>query len=136
MPELLKGKYRPRNPKKTDFYRSIAENFVEFERVYPERYQEKYGFLRPVVREVVEKFLDCGDLHPSCHQRRVLQSEISFNITHTFMPSSPMDVSPETALFIIYLRSHWRRWRNYSDTKCSRCCLTRGRYSETSPELA
>ena len=29
---------------------------------YPEKYEKKYGFLKPVVEDVVNKYLDCGDL--------------------------------------------------------------------------
>ena len=37
-------------------------NFAEFERVYPQRYEPKYGFWRPPVALAAEKFLKCGDL--------------------------------------------------------------------------
>ena len=37
-------------------------HFSEFESVYEERYQNKFGVLRDVVREVVYKYLGCGDL--------------------------------------------------------------------------
>jgi len=29
---------------------------------YPEAYEKKYGFLKPAVEEVVDKYLECGDL--------------------------------------------------------------------------
>jgi hypothetical protein len=91
--------YKPRKPKASPLYQSISEHFSEFESVYGERYQNKYGVLRDVVREVVYKYLGCGDLRkgfarikckdckhevllafsckgryfcPSCHQKRVL----------------------------------------------------------------
>ena len=78
----------------------MQAHFGEFEAAYPTRYQEQYGFYRPVIGRVVEKFLTCGDLTkgfarvrcdtcrheyllafsckgryfcPSCHQKRVLQ---------------------------------------------------------------
>ena len=78
----------------------MRAHFGEFEAAYPTRYQEQYGFYRPVIGRVVEKFLTCGDLTkgfarvrcdtcrheyllafsckgryfcPSCHQKRVLQ---------------------------------------------------------------
>ena len=35
---------------------------LEFEAVYEERYQERYGFWRPIIGTVVRKFLECGDL--------------------------------------------------------------------------
>ena len=73
--------------------------FDAFARVYDDRYQERYGFWRPVIQRTVQKFLACGDLHegfarvrcphcryeffvafscrrrclcPSCHQKRAL----------------------------------------------------------------
>jgi transposase-like protein len=66
---------------------------------YPEKYEKKYGFLKPVVEDVVNNYLDCGDLTkgfariycekckksmllpfsckgrwfcPSCHEKKVL----------------------------------------------------------------
>jgi Zn finger protein HypA/HybF involved in hydrogenase expression len=94
------GIYRPRLPQKTPFYQCIADHFEEFVQVYDERYVREYGFWRPVIAEVVEKYLECGDLAhgfarircencgheyilafsckgryfcPSCHMKRVLQ---------------------------------------------------------------
>jgi hypothetical protein len=40
----------------------VEDHFDEFERVYEERFADKHGFWRPVVRKVVDRFLDCGDL--------------------------------------------------------------------------
>ena len=40
----------------------LEQHFDEFERVYPDRYQERYGFFRPVIRKAVDAFLSCGDL--------------------------------------------------------------------------
>jgi len=72
--------------------------FDTFLDAYEERYQPRYGFLRPIIPEVVNKFLDCGDLErgfarvrydhcqheyllafsckgrwfcPSCHQKKI-----------------------------------------------------------------
>ncbi len=40
----------------------VRDYFDEFERVYDERFQHKYGYLRPVIRTAIDKFLKCGDL--------------------------------------------------------------------------
>ena len=74
------GFYRPRQPWKSPLYRLVEDHFDEFERVYPDRYQERYGFWRPVVSSrpkgdgpaqrgvseasgnAVQEFLKCGDL--------------------------------------------------------------------------
>ena len=93
--------YRPRRPRQSPLYRIIEQFFPQFEQLYPERYEKRYGFWRPVIGDVVRKFLRCGDLHfgfarvrcsgsecghemfvpfscrqrclcPSCHQKRAL----------------------------------------------------------------
>jgi Transposase zinc-binding domain len=60
----------------TPFYQLVARLYPQFEAVYPERYQERYGFWRPMIGTVVGKFLECGDLKhgfararcPKCHK--------------------------------------------------------------------
>jgi len=54
--------YHPRNPRASPLFRLLEEHYAEFERVYPERYQQRYGFWRPVIRKAVLDFLKCGDL--------------------------------------------------------------------------
>ena len=93
------GVYRPRNAQESPLYRLVEDHFDELQRVWDERYEREYGFWRPVVRQVVEQFLDCDDLKcgfarlwcptcrkdlllpyscrrrcfcPSCHQKRSL----------------------------------------------------------------
>ena len=90
--------YRPRRPKTSPLWQCLSRHFTAFLAGYEERYQSRYGFLRPVIPEVVNKFLDCGDLEhgfarvrcdhckheyllafsckgrwfcPSCHQKKV-----------------------------------------------------------------
>lgn len=54
--------YRPRRPEESPVHKILVDYFDEFERVYPERFQERYGFWRPVVGDAVADFLKCGDL--------------------------------------------------------------------------
>jgi Putative transposase/Transposase zinc-binding domain len=54
--------YRPRDHAASPFFKIVRDHFDEFERVYPERYQDRYGFWRPVIRSSIDKFLKCGDL--------------------------------------------------------------------------
>ncbi len=49
--------YRPRNHEASPFFKIVRDRFDEFERVYPERYQERYGYWRPVIRSSVDKIL-------------------------------------------------------------------------------
>ena len=55
--------YRPRRPRESPLYRLIERFFPQFEHLYPNRYEKRYGFWRPIIGDVVRKFLRCGDLH-------------------------------------------------------------------------
>jgi hypothetical protein len=54
--------YRPRDHEASPFFKIVRNRFDDFERVYPERYQRRYGYWRPVIRSSIDKFLKCGDL--------------------------------------------------------------------------
>lgn len=53
--------YRPRNHAASPFFKVVRDHFDEFESVYPEKYQARYGFWRPVIRTSIDKFIKCGD---------------------------------------------------------------------------
>ena len=61
-PSLAAATYRPRRPRASPLHRLLDGYFRQFELVYDERYQKRYGFWRPVIARSVEKFLACGDL--------------------------------------------------------------------------
>jgi len=90
--------YRPRKPKASPLWQCLFRHFDAFLGEYEECFRKRYGFLRPIVPDVVNKFLDCGDLKhgfarircdhckidhflafsckgrwfcPSCHQKKV-----------------------------------------------------------------
>ena len=52
--------YVARRPQASPLYRLVADHFEPLTRVHEERYEPTHGPLRPVVSEVVGKFLDCG----------------------------------------------------------------------------
>ncbi len=56
------GVYRPRRPRASPLYRLLEDHFAEFSTVYDERFAHRYGYWRPVIAEVVEKYLACGIL--------------------------------------------------------------------------
>lgn len=99
IPVSCDGVYKPRYPKTSKFYRILSRHLDEFLSVYPEWFQQQYGYLRPIIPEVVNKYLACGNLSsgfarvrcancskeylvafscksryfcPSCHQKRIL----------------------------------------------------------------
>ena len=52
--------YRRRHPERTDYYRVIESRFEELERMRPECFEQKYGYLRKEVVRAIYAFLDCG----------------------------------------------------------------------------
>lgn len=92
--------YQPRSSKNSAYHRLVEDNFEKLELVWDSKYQQMYGYWRPHVLDVIQKYLDCGDPHlgfarvkcsgcnteyllpfsckcrgfcPSCHQRRVVE---------------------------------------------------------------
>ena len=91
--------YQPRNPRSSDYFKCTQAHFEQLEMLWDDRYQQRYGFWRPYVMDVINRYLDCGDLHcgfarvkcydcnheillpfsckrrhfcPTCHQKRVV----------------------------------------------------------------
>ncbi len=50
----MAGVYRPRHPERTVLYRVLFHHFDRFLAEYEGRFEREYGFLRPIVKEVVE----------------------------------------------------------------------------------
>jgi hypothetical protein len=46
----------------SDYYRCVEDYFEELERVHEERYQARFGYLRPEIRLTIFRYLDCGCL--------------------------------------------------------------------------
>ncbi|MBN2246045.1 MAG: transposase zinc-binding domain-containing protein [Candidatus Aminicenantes bacterium] len=74
------------------FYRVFFHYFERFLREYEDRFEREYGFFRPVIKDVVEKYLDCGNLVcgfarircPDCGEERLLMFSCK---TRGFCPS-------------------------------------------------
>jgi hypothetical protein len=58
------GIYRPRHPERTVLYRALFHHFERFVAEYESRFEREYGYFRPIIKDVVEKYLDCGN--PRC----------------------------------------------------------------------
>jgi ribosomal protein S27E len=65
----MAGFYRPRHPERTVLYRVLFHHFERFLTEYEGRFEKECGFLRPVVKDVVEKYFDCGN--PRCGFARI-----------------------------------------------------------------
>ena len=57
----MAGFYRPRHPERTVLYRVLFHHFDRFLTEYEARFEGEYGFFRPIVKEVVERYIDCGN---------------------------------------------------------------------------
>ena len=88
----MPGIYRPRHPERTVLYRVLFHHFDRFLTEYEHRFEREYGYFRPVVREVVERYLDCGNPRsgfarircPDCHGEHLLTFSCK---TRGFCPS-------------------------------------------------
>lgn len=73
--------YHPREPKASPLWQIFDKHYEDFERSYPEKFEKRYGFFRPVIGEVVRAYLRCGDLKegfarvrcPNCGYEFLLQ---------------------------------------------------------------
>jgi hypothetical protein len=65
----MAGVYRPRHPERTVLYRVLFHYFDRFLAEYEGRFERDYGFFRPIIKEVVDRYLDCGN--PRCGFARI-----------------------------------------------------------------
>jgi len=56
--------YRPRHPEKTVLGQVLFHHFEQFVAEYENRFERQYGFFRPIIKEAIERYLDCGN--PRC----------------------------------------------------------------------
>ena len=61
--------YRQRHPERTVFYRVLFHYLDKFLLEYENRFEKEYVYFRSVIKEVVERYLDCGN--PKCGFARV-----------------------------------------------------------------
>jgi len=57
----MAGVYCQQHPERTVLYRVLFHYFERFLEEYEHRFEKEYGYLRPIVENVVDKYLDCGN---------------------------------------------------------------------------
>ena len=62
MDSKISGVYHPRNPEQSSLWKILNTHYESFEAHYEQKFEKKYGYFRPIIREVVEEYLRCGDL--------------------------------------------------------------------------
>ena len=45
---MVEQVYRPRRPKESALWQCLCAHFYDFIQAYPEKYEKKYGFLKPL----------------------------------------------------------------------------------------
>jgi len=56
----MEAVYRRRTPQKSALYKIIKDHYRNFKLLYPEKYQQKYGFFRTEIEKEINKYLECG----------------------------------------------------------------------------
>jgi hypothetical protein len=91
--------YRPRQPQNSSYYQCVQDHFETFDQVYEDRFERRYGFFRPYVRQVIYRYLDCGDLlgyNPHLH---VLISDGCFHESGLLTVAPAIDTQALEQLF-------------------------------------
>jgi len=65
----MAGVYRQRHPGRSIFYRVLFHYFESLLLEYESRFEREYGYFRPIIQEVVDRYLDCGN--PMCGFARI-----------------------------------------------------------------
>ena len=72
---VLSPVYHPREPTDSPLWKILHNHYPDFKTGYDEHCEKQYGFFRPVVDEVVEEYLRCGDLHEGFARVRCTNQE-------------------------------------------------------------
>ncbi|MFC1817157.1 hypothetical protein ACFL0M_14750 [Thermodesulfobacteriota bacterium] len=75
--------YRPRNPQNSTYYRCVEDHLEAFEQVYEDRFQRRYGFFRPYVKQVIYRYLDCVAFQRKVDRFKLLERD-GFRWPNTF----------------------------------------------------
>ena len=80
--------YHPREPADSPLWKILHNHYEDFKAGYDEHCEKQYGFFRPVVDEVVEEYLRCGDLHEGFARVRCPNAERRRNLICRFHMNS------------------------------------------------
>ena len=96
------------------FYRVLFHYFDEFVAEYENRFEREYGYFRPVIQEVVKKYLDCGG------EMKVI-SLFSFelailNVLHSFQDFSKQKLRIKSRILLHVKKGNYSK--SLRGTKC------------------
>ncbi len=55
--------YKPRINRKSVYWICVQDHYEKLEDAWEDRYQQRLGYCRSFVKDVIYKYLECGDLH-------------------------------------------------------------------------
>jgi hypothetical protein len=70
----------------------VEDHFETFVQVYEERFERPYGFWRPYLQKVIDRYLECGDLHHGFPE-----SDVSNEVMNIFWPLLKRSGNPALA---------------------------------------
>ena len=84
--------YKRRTPEKSTLYKIVYNHFQECENIYPDKYEQDFGYLRTIIPKTIYKYLDCGILEHGFARVRCPQCGNDFFVafsckTRLFCPS-------------------------------------------------
>ena len=50
--------YKKRTPEKSALYKIVYNHFQEYQNMYPDKYEQDFGFLRKIIPKTIYKYLD------------------------------------------------------------------------------
>jgi hypothetical protein len=80
--------YRPRKPHLTPHYKCVQDHFETLEQLWPERFEKHFGFWRPYLKEVMLRYLACGDLPDGQVAALLNQRGLKTGADQAFTPAS------------------------------------------------
>ena len=98
--------YQPRQPRRSPLWQCVHDHAAAFRQQYPRQHLARFGPLRPVVTEVIDKFLDCGDLHQGFARVRCPDCRLEYLLafsckTRGFCPSCQQRRTVQTAQVLV-----------------------------------
>jgi hypothetical protein len=55
--------YKPRNPQASQYFQCVEAHYEDLEMYWEDRYERQYGFWRHYIKDVMLRYLGCGDMH-------------------------------------------------------------------------
>ncbi len=106
----ITGVYKLRNPQESDCFQCAQDLFEELEMFWEDRYERRCEFWRPYVKDVILRYLDCGDLYNGFARVNDVPALMDSGVSRKNFRSTILAILHETLLFVQPINIH--RWEN------------------------